>query len=40
MTGRLLDHLVGGRQLRRGNFEARRLGGLEIDHWLETGRVA
>ena len=33
----LFDHLVGKREQRRRNFEAERLGCLEIDHQLELG---
>ena len=36
-TQTLLDHLVGAREQRWGNFEAERLGGLEIDHELVFG---
>src|ERR1700722_2106002 len=35
MCGASFDHLVGKRQQRRWNFEAERLGGLEVDHELE-----
>jgi hypothetical protein len=35
----LLDHLVGGGQQRFGDGEAERLGGLEVDHQLELGRL-
>ena len=33
--GTLFDHLVGGSEQLRMNFEAKRLGGLEVDHELE-----
>jgi hypothetical protein len=35
----LFDHLVGGREQRLWNFEAQRLGGFEVDHQLELGRL-
>ena len=35
----LLDHLVGADEDRRGNNEAKRLGGLEVDYELELGRL-
>ena len=35
----LLDHLVGAVQHRWRDFEAKRFGGLEIDHQLECGRL-
>ena len=33
--GTLFDHLVGCSEQLRMNFEAKRLGGLEVDHELE-----
>src|SRR5512132_1572450 len=33
------DHLVGAGEHGRGDVEAERLGGLEVDHQLELGRV-
>src|SRR5258705_941613 len=36
---RLLDHLGGARQDRWRDGEAERLGGLEVDHQLERGRL-
>jgi len=35
----LLDYLVGAVQHRWRDFEAKRFGGLEIDHQLECGRL-
>jgi hypothetical protein len=35
----LFDHLVGLGKQRRGHREAERLGGLEVDHQLELGRL-
>jgi hypothetical protein len=35
----LLDHVVGPHQQRGRNFEAERLGGLEVDDELEFGRL-
>ena len=32
----LFDHLVGGEQEPRRDFKAKRLGGLEVDHQLDT----
>ena len=34
----LIDDLVGTREQRRGNFEAKRLSGLEVNHQLKLGR--
>jgi hypothetical protein len=36
---RLLDHLVGSHQQCRGHRHTHRLGGLEVDHQLELGRL-
>jgi hypothetical protein len=33
----LLDHLVGEREEIVGDFDAKRLGGFEVDHQLELG---
>jgi hypothetical protein len=35
----LFDHLVGGDEQRWRHREAERLGGLEVDHELELGRL-
>ena len=35
----LFDHLVGAGEQRRWDVEAERLGGLEVDHQLELGRL-
>jgi hypothetical protein len=37
--GLLFDHLVGAGEKGGGDHEAKRLGGLEIDHQLECGRL-
>src|SRR5215831_16760347 len=34
----LFDHLIGAGEYRRRNYEAKRLGGLEIDYQLILGR--
>src|SRR5262249_48298773 len=38
-VGRSLDHLIRPRQQRRGDRQAERLGGLEVDDQLELGRL-
>ena len=38
-TNSLFDHLVGAGEQRVGDGEAERLGGLEVDHQLELGRL-
>ena len=35
----LLDHVVGPGEESRRHFEAERLGSLEVDHKIETGRA-
>jgi len=37
-TERLFDHLVGARKYGRGNVEAKRLRGFQIEHQLIPGR--
>jgi hypothetical protein len=35
----LLDHLIGSREERRRHAKAKGVGGLEVDHQLELGRL-